>query len=84
MERTQLKQDLLAVFRPFMRRVPNDFVISETTSLIKDIGIDSADMIDLMLSIEERFSIEIQDEQVDRIKTFGDLVGVVQKLTSRN
>jgi acyl carrier protein len=67
-----------------MRRLPGELLVSGATSLTKDIGIDSADMMDLMLAIEERFSIVIQDEQVGRIKTFGDLFAIVQTVTSRN
>ena len=39
-----------------------------------DLGADSLDVVDLVMSIEENFDIEIPDEDVENIKTVGDIV----------
>ena len=39
-----------------------------------DLGADSLDVVDLVMSIEENFDIEIPDEDVENIKTVGDII----------
>lgn len=45
------------------------------TAFVEDLGADSLDIVELMMSIEEAFDIdEINEEKADDIKTIGDLV----------
>ena len=43
-----------------------------------DLGADSLDVVDLVMSLEEEFDIEIPDEAVEGIKTVGDIVKVIE------
>lgn len=43
-----------------------------------DLGADSLDVVDLVMSIEEEFDIEIPDEAVEDIKTVGDIVKYIE------
>ena len=45
--------------------------------LIADLGADSLDLVELALAFEEEFEIEISDEDVESLKTFGDAVVVI-------
>ena len=44
-----------------------------------DCGIDSLDMIEIIMKLEEHFSIEIKDEEVEVMKTVSDIVKTIQK-----
>lgn len=44
------------------------------------LGIDSLDAVELLLAVEEEFSIEITDETADGLNTVADLVAVVDRL----
>ena len=46
-----------------------------------DLGADSLDVVDLVMSIEENFDIEIPDEDVENIKTVGDIVKYIENNT---
>ena len=46
-----------------------------------DLGADSLDVVDLVMSIEESFDIEIPDEEVKGIKTVGDIVKYIESKT---
>ena len=46
-----------------------------------DLGVDSLDVVDLVMSIEESFDIEIPDEEVEGIKTVGDIVKYIESKT---
>lgn len=43
-----------------------------------DLGADSLDVVDLVMSLEEEFDVEIPDEAVESIKTVGDIVKYIE------
>ena len=46
---------------------------------IDDLGADSLDIVELVMTIEEEFDIEIPDEEAEKIITVGDAVAYVEK-----
>lgn len=52
--------------------------ITEDTNLQDDLGADSLDVVDLLMSIEDEFEIEVPDEDVENIKTVGELVSYIE------
>lgn len=60
--------------------VDEDKVTSDA-SITEDLGADSLDVVDLVMSIEESFDIEIPDEEVENIKTVGDIVKFIEAKT---
>ena len=57
--------------------VEEDAVTMEA-SIPEDLGADSLDVVDLVMSIEESFDVEIPDEEVENIKTVGDIVKYIE------
>ena len=57
--------------------VEEDAVTIEA-SITEDLGADSLDVVDLVMSIEESFDVEIPDEEVENIKTVGDIVKYIE------
>ena len=58
--------------------VEEDSITAETT-LADDLGADSLDVVDLLMSIEDEFEVEIPDEEIENIKTVGNLVEYIEK-----
>ena len=52
--------------------------ITETSVITDDLGADSLDVVDLVMAIEDEFSIEIPEDEVENIKTVGDIVKYVE------
>ncbi|MDR0913641.1 MAG: acyl carrier protein [Oscillospiraceae bacterium] len=52
--------------------------ISADTDIQDDLGADSLDVVDLLMSIEDEFEIEIPDEDVETVKTVGQLVAYIE------
>jgi acyl carrier protein len=50
------------------------------SSLIKDLGIDSLDYIELIMALEEEFHIKISDEYAESIYSIKDIVFYVRRL----
>ena len=57
--------------------VEEDAVTMEA-SITDDLGADSLDVVDLVMSIEESFDVEIPDEEVENIKTVDQLVKYIE------
>lgn len=54
------------------------------TSFIDDLGADSLDSIELVMALEEKFSIEIPDEDSEKINTVEDVVKYIAAKTNRD
>ncbi len=52
--------------------------ITETTDLQDDLGADSLDVVDLLMSIEDEFEIEVPDDEIENLKTVGALVNYIE------
>ncbi|MBQ5347765.1 MAG: acyl carrier protein [Ruminococcus sp.] len=52
--------------------------ITEATDLQDDLGADSLDVVDLLMSIEDEFEIEVPDDEIENIKTVGALVNYIE------
>ncbi len=52
--------------------------ITADTSIINDLGADSLDVVDLLMSIEDEFEVEVPDEEIENIKTVEDLVKYIE------
>ena len=56
-------------------------ILSGTTNLAKDFNLDSLDFVDLIMSLEERFSIEISDEEAQKLETVDDICSYIASKT---
>ena len=52
--------------------------VTMESSIVDDLGADSLDVVDLIMSLEEEFDIEIPDEEIENIKLVGDLVKYIE------
>ena len=52
--------------------------ITVDTDLQEDLGADSLDVVDLLMSIEDEFEVEVPDEEIENIKTVGALVSYIE------
>ena len=52
--------------------------ITADTDLQEDLGADSLDVVDLLMSIEDEFEVEVPDEEIENIKTVGSLVSYIE------
>lgn len=52
--------------------------VTSGANIQDDLGADSLDVVDLIMSLEEEFNVEIPDEAVEGIKTVGDIVKYIE------
>ena len=53
--------------------------LTEETSFKDDLGADSLDIADIVMSIEEEFNVEVPDDQLQNIKVVGDIVKYIEE-----
>ncbi|MGN0561055.1 MAG: acyl carrier protein [Candidatus Fimenecus sp.] len=53
--------------------------ITPETLLEDDLEADSLDLVDLVMSFEDEFQIEVPDEDLENIKTVGDIVKYIEE-----
>ncbi|MBA7584080.1 acyl carrier protein [Candidatus Atribacteria bacterium 1244-E10-H5-B2] len=53
--------------------------ITEDSSFVDELGLDSLDIVELIMAFEEEFDIEIPDEDAEKMKTIGDAVKYLNK-----
>lgn len=53
--------------------------VTKEAEFVKDLGADSLDVVELVMALEEKFSIEIPDEQAEKITTVGDVVKFIEE-----
>ncbi len=51
--------------------------ITDATTFQEDLGADSLDVVELVMELEEKFKIQIPDEEAEKIKTVGAAVDYV-------
>lgn len=58
--------------------VEEDKVVPEA-SFVDDLGADSLDLVELIMSLEEEFGISISDEEAQKIRTVGEAVDYISE-----
>lgn len=58
--------------------IENEASITMDSLLIEDLGADSLDSIDIVMSIEDEFKIEVPDEVIENINSVADIVNFIE------
>jgi acyl carrier protein len=53
--------------------------VTQDSEIIDDLGADSLDIVDLIMTLEDEFNTEITDEMVEGMKTVGDIAKYVEE-----
>ena len=53
--------------------------VTPEAKFIEDLGADSLDAVDMLMSLEDEFDVEIPDEEIENIRTVGDLVSYIEE-----
>lgn len=53
--------------------------VTEDSEVIDDLGADSLDIVDLVMTLKEEFDTEIPDEDIENLRTVGDIVKYIEE-----
>lgn len=54
--------------------------ITENSDIVKDLGADSLDIVELLMTLEDNLGKSIPEDKVAEVKTVGDIVALLQSL----
>ena len=76
------------VFEKLRELICDEFELDEEcvtleSNLMEDLGVDSIDLVDLGMTVEDVFEVEMpfDDDDLEKIETVGDLVNYIEKNT---
>ncbi len=81
MNRNEIQEEVLKLLGKFAGRGAKKGELSEATTL-EELDVNSARMIDIVLDLEDKFGVNIDDSDTPKLKTVGDLVSVVDNLVN--
>jgi acyl carrier protein len=77
MDDKEVFEKVVAILKPFVKNQEALANIALQTSIQKDLRVNSARLVDVVLEIEERFGIQVKDEDAEKVRTVGDAVSLV-------
>ena len=77
MNREQIKEELIKIIDPYIQEKELLKDISESSNLINDLQINSAHIVDIVLDIEEKYDIMIDDDAIAQMNTVGESIDVI-------
>jgi len=82
MNREEILQGLIGILKRYEGRAANHKPLTESTSLVEELDIDSARMVDIMLDLEDKFNVSIDDSKVPKLPTVRDIVDILEGLVN--
>jgi acyl carrier protein len=78
------KQDILTKLKPIIveQLGVDESEVKEDASFTEDLNADSLDLVELIMSLEEQFKLQISDEDAEKITTVGEAVDYIYDHTS--
>ena len=58
--------------------ISNDTIKAES-NIIEDLGADSLDVIEMLMTLEDEYGITIPDDKISQIKTIGQIVDLIEE-----
>ena len=55
--------------------------VTESTDIKNDLGLDSLDIVEILMTVEEEWGIIIDDDETTNIKTVGDVIALIEQKT---
>lgn len=79
MKQEELIAKLKTIITPYVQDEAALENLSEDTDLMKDLKINSANLVDIILDIEEEFDIEIENEEMEKMLDLKSTMAIVSQ-----
>lgn len=79
MNKEELLSKLKTIITPYVQNEKGLENLNESTDFIKDLEINSANLVDVVLDVEDEFDIEIDNESMERMLTVKASIAVIEE-----
>ena len=78
---TMSREEILAQLKPVVaeQRGVDESEVREDASFTEDLNADSLDLVELIMSLEEKFGLQISDEDAEKLTTVGESVDFISE-----
>ena len=77
MEQSEVLERVVKILTPWAKNEAALANVAMETSILDDLKVNSARLVDVVIAFEDDFDIEIADEDVDSVNTVGDAVNLI-------
>jgi len=77
MSQEQVFDKVVSILKPFVRSPEGLEAVKMETTILGDLKVNSARLVDVVLEMEDAFGIAISDEEADQVACVGDAVNLV-------
>ena len=81
-EKAKLIQDLKEIVKPYIQNQEAFDKINEDTDFINDLKINSANLVDVALDIEDKYDIEIDNDSMEQMTTVTKALSIIEQKIS--
>ena len=75
----ELITSLKTIVKPYVQDEQSFEHVTEATDFIRDLKINSANLVDIALDVEEAYDIEIDNESMEKMLTVGAAIDIIQE-----
>ena len=72
-----MKEKVIALIADKLGKKPSQITLE--SRLVEDLGADSLDVVELIITFEDEFGVSLPDEEVAKMKTINDIVTYIEK-----
>jgi acyl carrier protein len=77
MDRAYVFEQVVAILKPFVKNPSALATVGDETAILGDLKVNSARVVELIIRLQQKFAIDVSDEEADRVHTIGDAVNLV-------
>ena len=77
MNESAVFDQLVTLIKPFAKNQDALAAATMETSILADLKVNSARLVDIILAIEDAFDVQVSDDDADKVKTIGDGVRLI-------
>ena len=78
MTEKEIFDKLVGIIGPHAKNTEMLAKVGNGTSILKDLGVNSSRLVDVIIAMEDQFGIEITDEDAEKVGTMGDAVTIIK------
>ncbi len=70
------REELYAVIRQ-AAKIPGNVLINDSSRFVQDLGVDSLDLVGVLLAIQDNYDFELTDDEIGAIASVGDVLNLM-------
>ncbi len=83
MKNTETYGELLEIISPYLPEDVDITSVDRDSHLLNELNINSAHLVDIVLDLEDRYDIQLEDEDMQQMQTIGDALEIIARKTGK-